>query len=39
MQKYSFLHIFLYLCAFEILPIAVLVKAINELNDFLTINF
>ena len=39
MQKYGFLHIFLYLCAFEILPIAVLVKAINELNDFLTINF
>ena len=39
MQKYGFLHIFLYLCAFEILPIAVLIKAINELNDFLTINF
>ncbi|MBR2607716.1 MAG: DUF4271 domain-containing protein [Bacteroidaceae bacterium] len=39
MQKNGFLHIILYLCALEILPIAVLIKAINELNDFLTINF
>ena len=39
MQKYGFLHIILYLCTLEILPIAVLIKAINELNDFLTINF
>ena len=39
MQKNGFLDIILYLCALEILPIAVLLKAINELNDFLTINF
>lgn len=39
MQKRDFLHIILYLCTLEILPIAVLIKAINELNDFLTINF
>ncbi len=34
MQKNGFLDIILYLCMLEILPIAVLVKAINELNDF-----
>lgn len=39
MQKSGFLDIILYLCALEILPIAVLLKAINELNEFLTINF
>lgn len=38
MQKNGFLDIILYLCTLEILPIAVLVKAINELNEFLTIN-
>ena len=39
MQKNGFLDIILYLCALEILPIAVLLKAINELNEFLTIKF
>ena len=39
MQKNGFLDIILYLCALEILPTAVILKAINELNEFLTINF
>ena len=39
MQKNGFLDIILYLCTLEILPIAVFLKAINELNEFLTINF
>lgn len=38
-QKSYFLDIILYLCTLEIIPIAVLVKAIRELNLFLTINF
>jgi hypothetical protein len=39
MQKNEFSNIILYLCTLEILPIAVLIKAINKLNEFLTINF
>ena len=38
-QKAGFIDIILYLCALEILPTAVLIKAVKELNNFLTINF
>lgn len=38
-QRYGFVEIILYLCTLEILPMAVLVKAIHELNEFLMIKF
>lgn len=38
-QKSNYLDIILYLCTLEFIPIAVLIKAIKELNLFLTINF
>jgi hypothetical protein len=38
-QKVGFVDIILYLCTLEILPTAALIKAVKELNIFLTINF
>ena len=38
-QKAGFIDIILYLCTLEILPTAALIKAVKELNIFLTINF